>query len=201
MAQISRIITDRPFALLANSLGGLLARHVRAELREQVVGMALIAPVVDSDPTCRRVPDFRVLERDEALLQSLGPEDRRDFTAMTPRQTRQAWNHFRTFALPGIRAADAAAMANLAARYFVRAHPEERAGVFDGPTLVLAGRQGHVVGYEDQFDLVRTWYPAATYAVINDAGHNVHLDSPERSALLVRTWADDLPRLRRDLRR
>lgn len=194
VAQVSELVSDRPFALLANSLGGLLARHLRAASPDQVIGLALLAPVIDPDPTRRALPPFAVIERDEQLLASLPRDDRADFTEMTARQSRETWDLFRQFALPGIRAANADAMARLGQRYFLLAHPEEVAGAFIGPALVVAGRQDHVVGYEDQIDLVRRYYPAATYAALHGAGHNVHLDCPAAVSALLWQWATDLPR-------
>lgn len=194
VGQIRELVGVEPFALLGNSLGGLLARHVRAVLPGQVLGLALIAPVVDPDPSRRTLPAFEVVERDEGLLASLAAADRADFTAMTARQTRATWDLFSAFALPGIRAARQDAMNRLGDRYFLDPHLDSNAGVFAGPTLVVTGRQDHVVGYEDQHDLVRAWYPHATYAALDGASHNVHLDRPHAVHALLRQWADDLPR-------
>lgn len=194
VVQVRNIVGTRPCALLANSLGGLLARHVRAELGEQVAGLALIAPVVDPDPAKRRLSVFEVRERDDSLLDLLDPVDRDEFTRMSVRQTAQSWDLFQSYALPGIRAADSQAMARLGARYALDCDPDVRAGVFLGPTTVITGKQDHVVGFEDQFDLARSWYPRATYCAIDGAGHNVHIDQPETVHELVRRWAADLSR-------
>lgn len=192
--QVRSLLGPHPCALLANSLGGLLARHVRAELGSQVVGLALLAPVVDPDPARRTLPEFEVRERDDSLLDLLEPDDRDEFTSMAACQTAPAWELFKTYALPGIRAADRDAMDRLGARYFLDSDPETRAGAFTGPTTVITGRQDHVVGFEDQFNLVRSWYPRATYAAIDGAGHNIHLDRPEVTTELIRQWAASLPR-------
>ena len=161
---------------------------------DQVVGLALIAPVVQPDISRRTLPESAVCERDDALLAELDDADRREFTALAARQTQATWRLFQTYALSGIRAADQAAMQRLGAHYALDADPDTRAGEFTGPALVLTGRQDHVVGYQDQLDLVRAWYPHATYAALDGAGHNVHLDRPEVCHALLRQWATDLPR-------
>lgn len=194
VAQVPELIGDRPFALLGSSLGGLLARHVRAAFPEQVAGIALLAPVVDPDRSRRTLPAFEVVERDEALLDSLTDEDRDLFTEMTARQTRESWDLFARAVLPGIRAADQAAMDRLGRRYALEREPEAEGWQFDGPCLMVAGREDHVVGWEDQTALVRDHYPAASVAVLAGAGHNVHIDRPGPVAALVRAWAEDLPR-------
>lgn len=186
--QVRELVGDRPFALLAISMGGLLARHVRAHLPDQVRGIALLSPVVDPDHRRRTLPTAQVIECDRALVDSLSVADREEFTAMSARQTQPSWELFERFALPGIRAADQAAMTRLAARYQLEEVPEQIAPPLTGPTLIVTGRQDDTVGFVDQFSLLEH-YPRATYAVLDGAGHNVHLDQPEAVAALVRAWA------------
>ncbi|MGC5617167.1 alpha/beta fold hydrolase [Georgenia sp. Z1491] len=182
------LVGTAPFALLANSLGGLLARHLVAQLGEQVVGIALIAPVVDPDPARRTLPDRLVVERDDALLASLPADDRAEFTGIAARQTAESWLAFRDHALPGIRSADPTAMSRLAARYVLDDVPEAVSPPFVRPALVVTGRQDHVVGYRDQLGLL-DHYAAATYATLDRAGHNVHLEQPDVVSALVREWS------------
>lgn len=184
---IGEIVGERPFALLANSLGGLLARHVAARFGEQVVGLALIAPIVDPDPAKRTLPEFTVVERDEAVLATLDVHDRDDFTGIATRQTADSWKAFRDYALPGIRGADSAAMQRLSEQYFLDQVPESLSSPRDTPTVIVTGRQDHVVGYADQFRLL-DHYRAATYVVLDAAGHNVHLEQPAAIAESLRGW-------------
>lgn len=188
VSTIRELVGTRPFALLANSLGGLLARHVAARLGDQVVGLALIAPVVDPDQTRRTLPDLSVVERDDALLASLDADDREEFTGIAARQTAASWEAFRDYALPGIRATDLKVMSQLSARYFLDVEAEAASVPFAGPAVIVTGRQDHVVGYVDQFNLLEH-YGAATYAVLDGAGHNVHLEQPAAVAQLLRDWS------------
>ncbi|WP_404371975.1 alpha/beta fold hydrolase [Kytococcus sedentarius] len=192
---VRTLTAGSPFALLANSLGGLLARHVRRELGDRVVGMALLAPVVHPEATKRTVPGLEVVDRDDDLLAGLDDADREQFTAMGARLVPAAWERFATSALPGIRAADKRAMVHLSRRYALPQEPEAGLPPFTGPTLVVTGAQDHVVGHADQLELVRRHYPSATYAVLHGAGHNVHVDCPRPVEELVGHWAGDLSRV------
>lgn len=193
VAAVDSLIGSRPFAILANSLGGLLAMHLAALVTDRVLGVALLAPAVHADRAHRALPDASVVERDDALLDTLSPADRDAFTAIATRQTATSWEAFRDHALPGIRAADADAMQRLAANYEL---PGERVvSPLDevGPVLIVTGRQDHIVGYRDQFTLAdRT--RSASYAVIDGAGHNVHLEQPVVVDALVRSWAERVHR-------
>ena len=52
----------------------------------------------------------------------------------------------------------------------------------------MTGKQDHVVGYADQVVLA-DHYASATYAALEEAGHNVHLEQPGAVSQLLRDWA------------
>ena len=186
-AAAGELTGGRPFAVVGNSLGGLLARELAARHPEQVLGLALLAPVVDPDHSRRTVPEQTVLRRDEELLRSLKPGEALKYQEMAVVQSRENWERFRTAALPGLKTADSRAMDRLAERYFLDPAPDARLGGYAKPVLIVAGRQDHVVGFEDQESLAGR-FPDARYAALDEAGHNVHLDQPEAVRDLLREW-------------
>lgn len=189
---VDELVGSQPFALLGNSLGGLLARHVGAARRDRLRGIALIAPVVDPRASARRVPAFEVHQRDDALLAALEPSDRAAFEEMTVRQTAVAWSAFRAEVLPGVRAASATAMARLAAEYTLE-EPEASAEPTDVPSLIVCGAQDQVVGWSDQRALL-DHYRRATFAVLDGAGHNPAVDQPDLARALIRDWRQRMER-------
>lgn len=184
---ISELVGERPFAVVGNSLGGVLARRVAATRGGQVRGLALLAPAVDTDSERRTTPSATVIERDDALLRELDDDDADYFKAVGVRLTRDVWENFDRYCLPGLKAADADAMKRLEDDYDLPETPERQAPAFERPALIVTGRQDHVVGYVDQFRLL-DHYPRATYAVLDEAGHNVHLEAPASTAALVTAW-------------
>lgn len=190
------LVGDRRFAMVGSSLGGLLARHVQTVLPDQVGGLAMLAPVVAADPAARDLPGQEVAEDDESMasiLAQAAPDAVAGYTQMAARRTPQTWQGFLDAVLPGLRAADAEAMARLGACYVLDVADE----VFEAPTLIVTGRQDHVVGYADQADLWRRAYPNATYVAIHGAGHNVHIDAPDIAAAHLAQWARDVRRVMR----
>ncbi|QSB04611.1 alpha/beta fold hydrolase [Natronoglycomyces albus] len=143
------------FALLGNSFGGMLARHVAAVMPEHVIGLGLLCPVAVADHARRQLPPRTVLVKDPDLLASLADEDRSEYENMAVTQSPQNWERFRSAALPGLRNHDAEAVARISANYSLDMEPEERRGGFDGPTLIITGRQDQVVGFADQAQLLR----------------------------------------------
>ena len=63
---------------------------------------------------------------------------------------------------------------------------------YDGPSLIVCGRQDAVTGYADQYELL-PHYPRATYAVLDVAGHNLQLEQPALFGALIREWLQRLP--------
>ncbi|MCG7322974.1 alpha/beta fold hydrolase [Arsenicicoccus bolidensis] len=182
----SELIGSSSFAVVANSLGGLLARDLVARRPAQCLGMALLAPVVDPAHERRTVPERCVLVEDHDLLASIAPADAVTYAEMAVLQSRENWLRFQRAALPGITAADDDAMRRIGDLYELPHSNEDRL-VLDRPVLVVAGKRDHIVGYEDQDALSRR-FPRSTYAALDGAGHNVHLDQPELVRALLREW-------------
>ncbi len=182
---VAQEVGTEPFAVLGASYGGRLARGLAARLPHQVAGLALICPVVGP---VRDLPPQRVTSPDPALVASLEPEEAAAFTEMAVVQSPRTWALFRDHVLPGIRAADPAALARLRERYEPSVVPED-GPPFEGPTLLVTGRHDHVVGYRDALGVL-DHYPRATAAVLDDAGHNAHLEQPDLVAALVRAWLE-----------
>ncbi|WP_028045811.1 alpha/beta fold hydrolase [Cellulomonas sp. URHE0023] len=179
---------DEPFAVLGSSYGGMIARDLVAQLRDQVLGLALLAPLVEAEPAARDVPPRTVLVEDPTLLSSLDPDDAREYADMAVVQSAEGWALFRDHALPGLRAFRPEVIDRLQARYALTKEPEAGSPPFLRPTLLVTGRQDHVVGHRSAAALVERHYPHATTAVLDRAGHNVHLDQPVLTAALLDDW-------------
>ncbi|EST33372.1 alpha/beta fold hydrolase [Streptomyces roseochromogenus] len=187
---VDKAVGDEPFAVVGISYGGQLARYLVAERGPQVLGTALIAPLVKASGE-RVLPERQVLSRDEALLASLDPADREAFAGIALYQDDAGWRSFSDHVLPGIRAHHREDAAALLKAYLLKQIPERRFGVHDGSHVVVTGRQDHMVGWRDQLELLEH-YPRATYAVVDGAGHNVHLDQPDAVHGLLGNWLDTL---------
>lgn len=179
-------VGSEPFAIVGGSFGGQIARHVVAELGTQVLGMCLLAPLV-APAGQRRLPADGVVVSDPEFMASLSPADRAAFAEVAVAETEASWRLFRDHVLPGLLAHDRGAAEELWASYMVSTVPETRSSPFPGPCLTVTGRQDRSVGFHDQLALLEH-YPHMTYAVLDGAGHNVHLDQPTSSHALVDAW-------------
>ena len=184
---IHNFLGDRPFALIGNSFGGMIARYVAHELRDQVLGLATLAGVYEPTHQARSLPRRQVIREDPSVL-ALAGQVGDDYEAMTVVQSTATLEAFTRYALPGLRGANQAILERVAADYALPVEPEvAHPAPFDAPSLHLFGRQDHVTGYEDGWKL-RNHYVRGTYAVLDAAGHNAHLERPELTAALVKDW-------------
>lgn len=187
LSEIHDHLRDEPFAVIGNSFGGMIARHVAHERRDRVLGIATLATVVQPAHADRAVPERMVLHTEPSVLEAAG-DARAAFEEVSVIQDAAALEAFERYVLPGLRGADPAVMDRVAADYALEAVPEERhPEPFTAPALHMFGRQDDVVGYEDGLAL-RNHYPRGSFVVLDGAGHNVHLEQPGITAALVRDW-------------
>lgn len=93
-------IGQQPFAVVAFSMGGMLARSLVARRPEQVVGMALIAPVVHTNHAERRLVPMTAIESDPELLAALDLDISIWFRELAVTRTRTVSERYERTALP-----------------------------------------------------------------------------------------------------
>lgn len=184
---IQEYLGDQPFAVIGNSYGGMIARHIAHELRDQVLGLATLAGVFEPVHRARTLPLRQVVRNDPSVLARAG-QVRDDYEEMTVVQSEATLNAFIRYALPGLRGANQTVLERVAADYALSVEPEvAHPAPFEAPSLHLFGRQDHVTGYEDGWKL-RDHYVRGTFAVLDAAGHNAHLERPDLTAALLMDW-------------
>lgn len=192
--EIGRRVGADPFAVLGSSFGGMIARRVAHDLRDQVLGLALLAPLFVADRTRRDLPPRTVLVEDASALRSLG-ESGADYAEMAVVQSHEGAQLFLEHVWPGLSVADREGLERIAARYALDQAPEDTSPEpFTRPVLFVTGRQDAVVGYRDAWARMEH-YPRATFATLDAAGHNVHLEQAMVTVALLTDW---LRRVRAD---
>lgn len=184
---ILEYLGNQPFAVIGNSYGGMIARYIAHERRDQVLGLATLEGVFEPVPQARTLPLRQVVRNDPSVLAMAG-QVRDDYEEMTVVQSEATVNAFVRYALPGLRGANQTVLERVAADYALSVEPEvAHPAPFEAPSLHLFGRQDHVTGYEDGWKL-RDHYVRGTYAVLDSPGHNAHLERPDLTAALLKDW-------------
>jgi pimeloyl-ACP methyl ester carboxylesterase len=187
---IGAILDGTPFALAGASYGGYLALGLMHRRGDDVAGLALIAPAVEHDDARLRRPERRVFHVDPDTVAGLTDEER-FWTNVSVVQGPETLAAFRAGVLPGMRIADHAFLERVDKRGPLSVDVRSLDEPFDGPTLILAGRQDTNVGYLDSIDLLES-YPRATLAILDRAGHGIRAEQPTLFRALTNEWLDRL---------
>lgn len=183
---IDTIIPNQNFILVGESYGGYIARGIINKRRSFVVGLLLICPAV---PNAKRA-QYQVFKKDDALLNSLSEEDRQYFKSegICVIQDRQTWERYKKEVLPGLKIADNSFLSNCLGQHFsfgfdvdVLEEPYMK------PTLMLAGRQDSIAGYDGLWKIIES-YPRASFILLDKAGHALQIEQDVLFTAAVKEW-------------
>jgi pimeloyl-ACP methyl ester carboxylesterase len=185
-------IPNEQFIVCGYSYGALIARGIAHFRRNLVRGLLLFAPVIVAEHTERVLPERQILRKDPALISRLSSEDATEFETMAVLQGEQEWERFREEILIPSQNASHEFLERIRRNgYGFTFDIDANSPPFEHPTLIITGRQDHVVGFQDAWRLIDN-YPRATFAVLDMAGHNLQIERSNVFEALVNDWLDRL---------
>lgn len=174
------------FALVGLSRGSYIARGILYRQAERVTGAALIVPGGNPSSTNPR-PKHEVLEPDPTLRSEMPDDEIWAFDNFSVVQSRDIVERRRTILKPAMQRHDQAQEARVKQAFEFSFADSEQEAIFEGPSLIVAGRQDFMSGYLDSIDLMHR-FPRATLAVLDAAGHGLGFERPGVFTALVRDW-------------
>lgn len=190
VAFIKEIIGSRSFLIAGESYGGYLARGIILHYKKQIDGMLLICPVIKAMREERKCPIPVEIRKDEVFLSTLSSEQKEQFCDGAVVQNEYVYNRFVKEIDAGLKKANVSFIRNFKKNYAftfdVDALP---AAKYEGPVLIITGRQDSCVGYEDQWKILEN-YPRASFACIDEAGHNLQIENPVIFHCMVHDWLE-----------
>ncbi|MGP6087652.1 alpha/beta fold hydrolase [Antarctobacter jejuensis] len=180
-------LPDTPFGLIGLSRGSYIARGMVHLRPDWIKGTALLLPggSPSSDPS--RLPPHQVIEPDPSMRAELAEEDVWRFENFMVVQRRDILEKARRTAGPARALWDEAQEKRVMQAFDFSFHQRGEAPVFDGPSLIVAGRQDSMSGYRDAIDLIDQ-FPRATLSVLDAAGHGLAFERPALLQALLRDW-------------
>jgi pimeloyl-ACP methyl ester carboxylesterase len=183
------------FAVAGTSAGALPARGIVYRRPEQVCGLLIRIPLIVADDARRSLPEPAVLVKDEAFMASLTGEDREmygDILVQRAAFLEPLKEYDERYIAPALTLADESfcgAIRQDPAYYGLSFDVDDLPQPFEGPSLILAGRQDTTVGYRDAWSIIES-YPRATFVVLDRSGHGAIGQQAELFKLLVHDWLD-----------
>lgn len=170
LALIDEVVGDERFALAGTSAGGLHARGIVKRNPARVLGLLLRVPGIVVDRTKRTLPTEDYLIRSAAYQSAWDDKQRRYYD-------------------PAEAQADLEFLGRIQADVSTYALREDPAARFEGPTLIVTGRQDTMTGYADAWPILDD-YPRATYVVLDQEGHDLPVRRNAVYQALVGDWLD-----------
>jgi pimeloyl-ACP methyl ester carboxylesterase len=178
LAFIDGVIGDSPFLVAGHSAGGYYGQAIADRRPEQVVGLALLCPLLSG---IHDVPEHDVI----VSSGNIGDAEFRDYFTV---QTAKTLDRYEKYVEPAARLADQSALARIGERWELNTAPQENAP-YRCPTLLVTGRQDSALGYSRAGELL-DHYPRATFAMLDRAGHALPHEQPELLRALITEWLD-----------
>ena len=170
---INVIIADENFLIAGESYGGYLTLGIIYDMCERIDGVMLICPVVAN--TRKNLPLRNILHKSEALESIYDKNRVKTFLEIAVMATTKTYEKYKSSILAGIEIADMEFLSELYDKAFDFEN-KFKDKKFCKPACILTGRQDHLVGYKDTFEILDK-FPRATFAVLDCSGHNLQIEN------------------------
>ncbi len=183
----SQLLPGQSVGIIGESRGSYLARGIVQLRPELVSGVVLIVPggSPTSDPA--RLPKHQVMEPDPSLRPELAEEELGRFDSFMVVQNQEIIEKTRRSKIPAFELWDAEQEERVSQAFDFSFEKSGAVSTFDGPSLIVTGRQDSMSGYLDAVDLLPV-FPRASLAVLDAAGHGLTWERPALFSALLRDW-------------
>ncbi|MED1863797.1 alpha/beta hydrolase [Fictibacillus nanhaiensis] len=184
---IDTLLPDQSFLLAGQSYGGYMMRGIIAKMPQRVMGAAFICPMILPNHSDRTLPEQTNIEVDHEFLATLTEEEREDFKGIHVKLNEYTWKRYRDEVVVGLKVADPAFLEKISEAYGYKFKIGQE--VFEKPCVFITGRQDHVTGYKDVYNILDK-YPNATFSVLDVAGHNLQIEQAYGLNAHINEWID-----------
>jgi pimeloyl-ACP methyl ester carboxylesterase len=182
------VAPNQRFVIAGGSYGAYIAQGLVYRQGTSIDGVYLLIPLVETDRAKRQLPIFQVLHEDPLFLTELTSEEsflRNLFVV----QNYEVLKVFRNQAQLALKTAELTFLEKLRANFDFSFPVDQLTAPFQAPALIVAGLQDSIVGYKDAWSILDN-YPRATFAVLDRAGHLLHIEQESLLQSLTNEWLD-----------
>jgi pimeloyl-ACP methyl ester carboxylesterase len=183
---IKKHFGSRRIAVIGESRGSYLAQGLVYRIPEQLRGVALIVPGGNAEEAKAKLPKHEVRDSLEIPPQFSTPEEQARYDRLVV-QSESILIKIRSTKIPALGLADADLEARISDNYFFSFDDQMKSARFEGPSLIIAGRQDSIAGFQDALALLPN-FSKSTFGLLDCAGHSLGWERPELFKALVRDW-------------
>ncbi|MGX4685438.1 alpha/beta fold hydrolase [Vagococcus sp. JNUCC 83] len=185
---IHTLVGEHDFLLFGESYGGYLSLGLLQHFSEQIKGLFLICPLTVANNEERKLPQKELIKIKEFTVDSDDKVAYQNFLDMSVTINENTWIAYKKDILPGIEKANSEYLSFLSHNeYSLSCESLFHTIKFNKPTVMLLGKQDHVVGYQDALNLLPN-FSRGTFAVIDGAGHNLQIEKPKLFSSFVENF-------------
>lgn len=137
-----------------------------------------------------KVPTKTVLERDDLFISTLSKEEFNEFNYISVIQNAEMWEEYKRDIDLNIMDDNIGFLEKQLDGSFTSVIDIDDI-TYDEPTLILLGRQDAEVGFEDQYNMYKS-FSRSTIQILDKAGHNLQI---ERNSIFAISFIDWLERV------
>jgi pimeloyl-ACP methyl ester carboxylesterase len=182
---IEQIIPDENFLIIGESYGGYFSLGLIREIKEKIDGIMLICPDIHTKTLNKKHPVKQTIWKSDQFKMMENDTDVDAFLDKAVIATPEIYEKFKKDILSGIKMADVGFLKNYG--YAFTFEDELETIEFDKPVCILTGRQDHVVGYHNAYEILDR-FPRAAFSVLDCAGHNLQNEIGPLFNEYIRNW-------------
>jgi len=188
---IDKVIPNEKFIIASESYGCYLTRGLISKRIDFIDGVLFICPLIIPQTEKRALPlKHLILRKDTKTLSRLSKSDAEEFENNLVIQSLKIWERYRDEIFSGLKLADEDFLQHLfETGYAFSFEVDQLVNEYNKPTLFLLGRQDMSVGYQDAWKIIEN-YPRATFAILDEAGHNLQIEKVKLFMTLVNDWLE-----------
>jgi pimeloyl-ACP methyl ester carboxylesterase len=188
---LDEVVPGEDLLLVGYSYGGYLSMGLVHKRPAQVKGVLLVCPLVEPDDNKRHTPGLEIRKVDAEFFESIDDRFRAALLAgeagMVVVQPR-AFERAERVYTPAHKAANGDFLNRIRETGYGFSFDilEE---LFEGPSVIIVGRQDNSVGYLDAWSLSRQ-FKRASFVMLDAAGHGLPLEQEDIFESTVREWIE-----------
>jgi len=186
---IDTVMKIEHFYIIGFSYGAYLARGVIHRMQDSIDGAMMFGPMIYAGQGKRILPERTILNQNPKFVEEIKAINFEQALNLYVDQNEDYMDFIINVGLPAISRADFEFLDNIDFDKELSFIREDKAVIFDKPTLIITARQDHLVGYENAWDMSKL-YPRATFAVLDYSGHIMSIERSMLFQSLVEDWLD-----------